>query len=905
MSTILFNNEKYIHYVCDLAPIKDANAITASNINGVLISLTWTDPADRYLGSNLLGSWENTTVVRKKFTSSFAAKGAKTQEVTIHNLLANSDFQAGTTNWNTLAASQLIPNQDGSVQLKSIAGDSLVQEININPDNGHKYFITAKYSQGRAATVSELNTKTVAFSTAAADETLSEPMVVDLTADFGEGNEPSLEWCKENLAYTNDSAAVLVDLYPTSPTDGEVVVVNTVMDQYATSGFEHQGEAGATYYYKLFPKSNYGRITYSGGELEISTISDYDIITSGEAYNYYNVGDIVTLPMSDYGNIEFEVVGKNVDGNNTITLVTKNILENTVWSNSGLNNYSTSDIRTYLNGTILNKFDSSIQDVIKATSKICHDGTSEITLTDKLWLLSYTEVGYSGSSVAAVEGTHYEYYSSDEKRTKIFNGSATFWWLRTPRNDNTTNAYSVGSQGSDTNIQEVTSSRGLVFGMVIGALSVDALVSQGKTLEEVREIYSDEDILTSETGYSLYSVGDTATLSMDGYGEVLFDVVGKNHDGNNTITLVTKNIIEDNIQWDANNTNDYSTSSIRTYLNNTVLEKFNIAIKDNIISVPKEFYNGNSTVTNKDKLWLLSYTEAGCGEGLSSVETEGSAYSVYNNDASRIKTLNNTANDWWLRTKAKASLAWEINYSGTPISDKFVNSTGCLVFGLVFGVKPLTVDEMVTKGKTLTEVRAVYSDEDILTSNTGWSLYSVGDTATLNMTDYGDVVFDVVGKNHDGENTITLVTKNIIENSVYGNGMVRMDYENSQIDEYLNTTVLSKFDTDIQNAIKGVPKQTYIYSTTSITTINRKLWALSYTEVGLNGDSYAPTEGENYGFWNSDASRVKTLSGNASSWWLRSPNITNKNEVLFVGDNGSDGTIGITMSYGLVFGIVF
>ena len=270
MSTILFNNEKYIHYVCDLAPIKDANATTASNINGTLISLTWTDPADRYLGSNLLGSWENTTVVRKKFTSTFAAKGAKTQEVTIHNLLANSDFQAGTTNWNTLAASQLIPNQDGSVQLKSIAGDSLVQEININPDNGHKYFITAKYSQGRAATVSELNTKTVAFSTAAADETISNPMVVDLTADFGEGNEPSLEWCKNNLTYTNDSAAVLVDLYPTSPTDGEVVVVNTVMDQYATSGFEHQGEAGATYYYKLFPKSNYGRITYSGGELEVA-----------------------------------------------------------------------------------------------------------------------------------------------------------------------------------------------------------------------------------------------------------------------------------------------------------------------------------------------------------------------------------------------------------------------------------------------------------------------------------------------------------------------------------------------------------------------------------------------------------------------------------------------------------
>lgn len=682
MSTILFNNEKYIHYVCDLAPIKDANAITASNINGTLISLTWTDPADRYLGSNLLGSWENTTVVRKKFTSTFAAKGAKTQEVTIHNLLANSDFQAGTTNWNTLAASQLIPNQDGSVQLKSIAGDSLVQEIDINPDDNHKYYITAKYSQGRAATVAGLNTKTVAFSTAAADETLSEPMVVDLTADFGEGNEPSLEWCKENLAYTNDSAAVLVDLYPTSPTDGEVVVVNTVMDQYATSGFEHQGEAGATYYYKLFPKSNYGRITYSGGELEISTIFDYDIITSGEAYNYYNVGDIVTLPMDDYGNIEFEVVGKNVDGNNTITLVTKNILENTVWSNSGVNNYSTSDIRTYLNGTILNKFDSSIQDVIKATSKLCHDGTSEITLTDKLWLLSYTEVGYSGSSVAAIEGTHYEYYSSDEKRTKTLNGSATFWWLRTPRNDNTTNVYSVGSQGSDTNIQEVTSSRGLVFGMVIGALSVDALVSQGKTLEEVREVYSDEDILTSETGYSLYSVGDTATLSMDGYGEVLFNVVGKNHDGENTITLVTKNVLEI-IVWDADD-NNYSSSNIRTYLNETILGKFNSTIQNIIKAVPKECHDRDTAVTCTDKVWLLSYTEVGFS-GSSNTSVEGTNYGFWANNASRVKTHNGAAAMWWLRTPNTNSRfrAWDVNISGSS-SDSITYYSGGMVFGIVF-----------------------------------------------------------------------------------------------------------------------------------------------------------------------------------------------------------------------------
>ena len=195
--------------------------------------------------------------------------------------------------------------------------------------------------------------------------------------------------------------------------------------------------------------------------------TDYEKLTSGEAYKYYNVGDTVTINMSDYGDVVFDVVGKNHDGENTITLVTRNILENIAWDSGNANNYSTSSIRTHLNNTILSKFDSAIQNAIKAVPKECHDRNTAVTCTDKVWLLSYTEVGFSESSNAPVEGTSYGFWTNNVSRIKTLNSSAAYWWLRTPNTDRGYFVWGVYTSGSSFYDYHANDSIvGLVFGLV-------------------------------------------------------------------------------------------------------------------------------------------------------------------------------------------------------------------------------------------------------------------------------------------------------------------------------------------------------------------------------------------------------------------------------------------------------
>lgn len=195
--------------------------------------------------------------------------------------------------------------------------------------------------------------------------------------------------------------------------------------------------------------------------------TDYEKLTSGEAYKYYNVGDTVTISMYSYGDVEFDVVGKNHDGANTITLCPKNIIVTHVFD-ANTNDYLASDIRTYLNSNIINEFDTNIQNAIKAVEKPVHDsnGSEMSSMTDKVWLFSYTEVGFSGSSYAPVEGVRYGYFNSNSKRIKSYNGSNTRWLLRTPHTDYSSNAWYVSTNGSASYNDNVYDASGVVFGLV-------------------------------------------------------------------------------------------------------------------------------------------------------------------------------------------------------------------------------------------------------------------------------------------------------------------------------------------------------------------------------------------------------------------------------------------------------
>lgn len=134
------------------------------------------------------------------------------------------------------------------------------------------------------------------------------------------------------------------------------------------------------------------------------------------------------------------------DSCNGTWLLMKDIYESRQWHSSNTNDYANSAIHSYLNGVFLDLFESNIKNAIKqvklpyrkgsGTSKTVTSGSNG--LSAKIFLLSATETSFGFSSMPSGEGTELAYFkgcaddSSDSKRVAYLNGSAAYWWLRSP-----------------------------------------------------------------------------------------------------------------------------------------------------------------------------------------------------------------------------------------------------------------------------------------------------------------------------------------------------------------------------------------------------------------------------------------------------------------------------------------
>lgn len=151
------------------------------------------------------------------------------------------------------------------------------------------------------------------------------------------------------------------------------------------------------------------------------------------------------------------------DSCNGTWLLMKDIYENRVWQSGNINKYESSDIHTYLNNTFLNLFESNIRDAIKQV-KIPYrknggsggtDQSGANGLSAKIFLLSGYEVGWTTSdySYFPVDGAKLSYFesgtgtSANNKRIANLNGSAAYWWLRSPYTNRTYSVWNVYSDG--------------------------------------------------------------------------------------------------------------------------------------------------------------------------------------------------------------------------------------------------------------------------------------------------------------------------------------------------------------------------------------------------------------------------------------------------------------------------
>ena len=145
-------------------------------------------------------------------------------------------------------------------------------------------------------------------------------------------------------------------------------------------------------------------------------------------------------------------------------LLRQDIAENRVWDSGNSNVLESSDIQSYLNGTWINRYDTDIRNAIKQV-KIPYrqNGGSSGTdrngangLSCKIFLLSGREVGFTNNegSYFPNDGSKLDYFisgntsSAQQKRVATLNGSATFWWLRSPYTSSTNYVWRVNSNGN-------------------------------------------------------------------------------------------------------------------------------------------------------------------------------------------------------------------------------------------------------------------------------------------------------------------------------------------------------------------------------------------------------------------------------------------------------------------------
>ena len=132
------------------------------------------------------------------------------------------------------------------------------------------------------------------------------------------------------------------------------------------------------------------------------------------------------------------------------------------WDGSN-NDYKNSDIHSWLNGTFLNLFDANIREAIKQVKIPYHNGAGSSGsvasgangLSCKIFLLSGYELGWtkSDNSYFPQDGAKLDYFTAgtgsaaNKKRIAKYNGSATYWWTRSPGTYNSNGVWYVRSDG--------------------------------------------------------------------------------------------------------------------------------------------------------------------------------------------------------------------------------------------------------------------------------------------------------------------------------------------------------------------------------------------------------------------------------------------------------------------------
>lgn len=194
---------------------------------------------------------------------------------------------------------------------------------------------------------------------------------------------------------------------------------------------------------------------------------------SGSVPDSWAVGDSKTMTINgtDY---QIDIIGKNHDtytagGTAPLTFQMHDCYGTEYAmnrSNTNVGGWTDCAMRSTRLPAILALMPTEVQSGIREVNKQTSAGSQSSTINttaDKLFLLSEIEIfGIVNYSVEG-EGSQYAYYSAGNSKVKNLNGSANYWWERSPSGSDSTYFCRVGSDGNAYyNVSNY--SRGVAFG---------------------------------------------------------------------------------------------------------------------------------------------------------------------------------------------------------------------------------------------------------------------------------------------------------------------------------------------------------------------------------------------------------------------------------------------------------
>lgn len=279
---------------------------------------------------------------------------------------------------------------------------------------------------------------------------------------------------------TSDTGAIWMgwdDLTTSVESDMDVhaVFVSPVMPDTVASGYD--------YLYSDDPDDNSG---YSLAEF-------YGIVSTGNAKNYFNVGDKIKIVPSTTAfkdsEIILQVYGFNhfklADGSGEFAPVVfgmvglMNLTYQMNSSNTNVGGWDVTKMRTYLNETVFPALPVQWQAMIKTVQVLASEGDTSATIVtseDNLFLFSQAEVGFNTTAVpycneidADAEEVTFSIFTDNASRIKKgYNGTGTaaYWWLRSALASSSYNFAAVYNGGGSAS-NGANTSYGVAFGFCI------------------------------------------------------------------------------------------------------------------------------------------------------------------------------------------------------------------------------------------------------------------------------------------------------------------------------------------------------------------------------------------------------------------------------------------------------